>query len=121
MTSATCTIDWDGRTVAACNGCAGITPDVPRRPVQSAAMKADRKLSSVHRIVAYVHSHGSEGLSAAGIAEALSLSVNSVSSVLCRMADEGFVSWSGHRAGRMYRPGVRKPDAGRWYAARRAA
>ena len=81
-------------------------------------MTDDEALSTAFRIVQYVHDHGSEGLSAAGVADALGLSVNSVSSVLCRMAEDGFVVTSGHRAARLYRPGAKKPAAGRWYRQR---
>lgn len=47
---ATCTVEWDGRVVAACDDCAGVTPDAPRIP--SGSQLAADTLAAVRRMFA---------------------------------------------------------------------
>ena len=104
----------DGRMYDACASCAGVDSTQPRRARPRQVSYAPRACSA--RVAAFVHAQAST--TTAEVANAIGLSINAASSILCRLVAEGYAVATGNRNARVYSKGPRPLGDGRWYSAR---
>lgn len=112
---ATTITDWDGRPVLACPTCTRVPDDLAP---PSRAFDLNRA-SLALRVAHYVFGPGADGADVSEVAAALDhdrskIERNAISAALSRLVRQGFLDVTGTHQFRIYRPGQRPIESGRW-------